>query len=241
MDKLTYAAIWRTSQTSIVSTVRVVYFFEHADICDFDTMKDILTNMLFDTVIHFAAESHVDRSIHGPKDLYRRTLWGPSRSWRRRARCGRSGQTFSSIISAPTRLYGSLGDSGYFYEHTAYDPRSPIRPPRRRATHLVLAYYHTMACGDAVQLFQQLRPLPVPRKVIPLMISNIQRRESLFRVRRRQKTSAMAVRGRSQQRGMGNNQQRHNRGDLQHRRQNEWENIRLVHVLARRCGISREG
>jgi len=125
-------------------------------------------------VIHFAAESHVDRSIHGPKDFIQTNIMGTfslleaaREMWKER-----TDVLFHHIST--DEVYGSLGDSGYFYEHTAYDPRSPYSASKASSDHLVLAYYHTYGLPVTLSnCSNNYGPHQFPEKLIPLMISNI--------------------------------------------------------------------
>ena len=208
------------------------YFFEHADICDFEKMKDVFARYAIDTVIHFAAESHVDRSIHGPKDFIQTNIMGTfslleaaREMWKER-----TDVLFHHIST--DEVYGSLGDSGYFYEHTAYDPRSPYSASKASSDHLVLAYYHTYGLPVTLSnCSNNYGPHQFPEKLIPLMISNIKDekplpvygdgknvRDWLYVDDHNSAVWAIINKGKTGE--------TYNIGG-----ENEWENIRLVHVL----------
>jgi dTDP-glucose 4,6-dehydratase len=97
LDKLTYAGNPENLTDIDEAWGGKRYFFEKADICDFDAVAAILKRHEIDTLVHFAAESHVDRSIYGPGEFVRTNIQGPSRCWRRSGLSGRTGRTSSSI------------------------------------------------------------------------------------------------------------------------------------------------
>ena len=101
-----------------------------------------------DTVIHFAAESHVDRSILGPEAFIKTNVMGTftlldaaRASWKASDGSMRTDVLFHHIST--DEVYGSLGDTGYFTENTPYDPRSPYSASKASSDHLVFAYHHT--------------------------------------------------------------------------------------------------
>jgi dTDP-glucose 4,6-dehydratase len=178
VDKLTYAGNLE-SLARIDSTYGAAgqnrYFFYQADICDFAAMEDIFLKHKIDTVVHFAAESHVDRSIHGPRDFIQTNIMGTftllevaRKHW---PGAGRENFLFHHIST--DEVYGSLGDTGYFYEHTAYDPRSPYSASKASSDHLVRAYFHTYGLPVTLSnCSNNYGPFQFPEKLIPLMILN---------------------------------------------------------------------
>ena len=173
LDKLTYAG-------NLENLVEIdnrfggkQYFFEKADICDFDAVNAIFSNHRPDCVVHFAAESHVDRSIHGPKDFIYSNIIGTfnlleaCRKW-----WDDSSYRFHHIST--DEVYGSLGVTGYFYETTAYDPRSPYSASKAASDHLVSAYHHTYGLNATISnCSNNYGPYQFPEKLIPLMILNM--------------------------------------------------------------------
>jgi len=175
VDKLTYAG----NLDNLIDIDKQFggkhYFFEHVDICDYTAIDTLFSNYRPDCVIHFAAESHVDRSIHGPKDFIHANIIGTfnlleaARKWWEGA--------FDSCrfhhISTD-EVYGSLGDSGYFYETTPYDPRSPYSASKASSDHLVMAYFHTYRLPVTISnCSNNYGPYQFPEKLIPLMILNM--------------------------------------------------------------------
>lgn len=161
------------------------YFFERTDITDRAQIDRILRQYSIDTVVHFAAESHVDRSILGPEAFVRtnilgtytlldaaRTFWGISLD------TPRDDVLFHHIST--DEVYGSLGATGYFTETTPYDPRSPYSASKAASDHLVMAYSHTYGLPVTLSnCTNNYGPYQFPEKFIPLMILNMTEGKSL--------------------------------------------------------------
>ena len=155
------------------------YFFEKVDICDRAEIERIFRQYDIDTVIHFAAESHVDRSILGPEAFVRTNVMGTftlldvARTfWNVSLDNPRDDVLFHHIST--DEVYGSLGKTGYFTETTPYDPRSPYSSSKASSDHLVMAYYHTYALPITLSnCTNNYGPYQFPEKLLPLMISNI--------------------------------------------------------------------
>jgi len=150
------------------------YFFERADIRDADLMAQIVKKYRIDTVVHFAAESHVDRSITGPGEFIGTNILGTytlletvRREWK-----DRDDVLFHHIST--DEVYGSLGSTGLFTETTAYDPRSPYSASKASSDHLVMAYHHTYGLPVTLSnCSNNYGPYQFPEKLIPLIILNI--------------------------------------------------------------------
>jgi len=156
------------------------YFFEHADIRDRDAPKAIFSHYKPDAVVHFAAESHVDRSILGPEAFVTTNIIGTYNLLEaaRNAWKGRDDVLFHHIST--DEVYGSLGDSGYFTEETPYDPRSPYSASKAGSDHLVMAYHHTYGLPVTLSnCSNNYGPYQFPEKLIPLMIFNMLEDKSL--------------------------------------------------------------
>lgn len=151
------------------------YFFEHADICDKSKVKEIFEKYKINTVIHFAAESHVDRSIYGPEAFVKTNVYGTyvlletaKNYWNGNF----EGKRFHHIST--DEVYGSLGETGYFYEDTPYDPRSPYSASKASSDHFARAYYHTYGLPVTISnCSNNYGPYQFPEKLIPLMILNM--------------------------------------------------------------------
>jgi len=174
IDKLTYAGNLE-NLADINEKYSDRYVFERIDICDYDRVEDIFKRYSPDAVVHFAAESHVDRSIHGPKDFINTNVNGTfnlieaaRKLWQNRFENTR----FHHIST--DEVYGSLGDTGYFYETTPYDPRSPYSASKAASDHLVMSYYHTYGLNVVItNCSNNYGPYQFPEKLIPLMILNM--------------------------------------------------------------------
>jgi len=176
LDKLTYAGNLRNLD-SLTDTQR--YEFVHGDIADRSLVRGLLERHQPRAIIHFAAESHVDRSIRGPDDFIRTNIDGTFALLEEtRAYCAdvaepeRAGFRFLHVST--DEVYGSLApDDPPFRETTAYAPNSPYAASKAASDHLVRAYYHTFGlptlttnCSNNYGQFQ------FPEKLIPLMILN---------------------------------------------------------------------
>lgn len=176
LDKLTYAGNPKNLQ-EVEHDPR--YRFIKGDICDFKLLEDIFIKEKIDTVVHFAAESHVDRSIHGPADFIQtniigtftlletaRKMWPPGRTNKHDGR-------YRFLHVSTDEVYGSLGQSGAFTETTAYDPRSPYSASKASSDHLVNAYFHTYNLPVLItNCSNNYGPYQFPEKLIPLTLIN---------------------------------------------------------------------
>lgn len=182
LDKLTYAGNLRNLE-SVSSDRR--YEFVHGDIADRELVRRLLERCQPCAIVHFAAESHVDRSIRGPDDFIRtnvdgtfalleetRAYWSSMSEDRDR---------FRFLHVSTDEVYGSLGPNDPpFSETTPYAPNSPYSASKAASDHLVRAYHHTYGlptlttnCSNNYGRFQ------FPEKLIPLMILNARDGKSL--------------------------------------------------------------
>ncbi|MCX7680012.1 MAG: dTDP-glucose 4,6-dehydratase [Spirochaetes bacterium] len=175
IDKLTYAGNPENLKDIDERFGGTQYFFERADICNFDAMDDIFRKYQPDCVVHFAAESHVDRSIHGPKEFINTNIVGTfnllecCRKW---WEDDYQSKRFHHVST--DEVYGTLGETGYFYETTPYNPRSPYSASKASSDHLVSAYHHTYGLNVTISnCSNNYGPYQFPEKLIPLMILNM--------------------------------------------------------------------
>ena len=170
LDKVTYAG--NPENLSDIEPSR--YQLILGDICDRALVEKIFLEDDIDTVVHFAAESHVDRSILAPDTFIQTNILGTftlldvaRKSW-----AGRLDVLFHHIST--DEVFGSLGDDGFFTENTPYDPRSPYSASKASSDHLVRAYYHTYGLPITISnCSNNYGPYQFPEKLIPLMIQNI--------------------------------------------------------------------
>lgn len=161
------------------------YFFEKVDICDRKEIERIFSKYEIDTVVHFAAESHVDRSILGPEAFIKTNIMGTytlldvaRNYWNISLDQQRDDVLFHHIST--DEVYGSLGETGYFTETTSYDPRSPYSASKASSDHLVMAYFHTYGMPITLSnCTNNYGPFQFPEKLIPLMILNMKEKKSL--------------------------------------------------------------
>jgi dTDP-glucose 4,6-dehydratase len=213
------------------------YFFLYGYICDRSLVESLFAKYEIDTVAHFAAESHVDRSILGPEAFVKTNVMGTftlldvaRNAWKDAAGKPRQDALFHHIST--DEVYGSLGETGYFTENTPYDPRSPYSASKAGSDHLAMAYSHTYGLPVTLSnCSNNYGPYQFPEKLIPLMILNMLEgkplpvygdgkniRDWLF-VEDHNSAVWMIMRN-------GASGETYNIGG-----ENEWENIRLLNVL----------
>jgi len=171
LDKLTYAGTL-ANLTDVAKKYRGTrYTFVKGDVCDYKKVMTVLKKFRVNAIVHFAAESHVDRSIFGPKDFIETNVHGTF-SMLEAARNfwnGRKDVRFHHIST--DEVYGSLGRSGAFSETTPYDPRSPYSASKAAADHIARAYHHTYGLPVSVSnCSNNYGPRHYPEKLIPLLI-----------------------------------------------------------------------
>jgi dTDP-glucose 4,6-dehydratase len=175
IDALTYAGNPANLHSASASSS---YKFVHGDICDPQLVADVLSGERIDCIVHFAAESHVDRSISGPDEFIRtnvigthvllkaaRAVWSAQGKWRDDVR-------FHHVST--DEVYGSLTSSAPgFTEQTAYSPNSPYSASKAASDHLVRAYHHTYGMPVTTSnCSNNYGPYQFPEKLIPLMLVN---------------------------------------------------------------------
>lgn len=170
VDQLTYAGN-PENLTDIEKTFPDRYTFVQADICDKEKMAGIFDDHGIDTVCHFAAESHVDRSIVSPDDFIKTNIMGTF-NLLEIAR-NRKDQLSRFHHISTDEVYGSLGKDGYFLETTPYQPSSPYSASKASSDHLVRAYHTTYNLPVTLSnCSNNYGPYQFPEKLIPLMILN---------------------------------------------------------------------
>ena len=175
VDKLTYAGNLENLEEIENKYDRDRYFFEKVDICDYKQMKKVFENYDIDTIVNFAAESHVDRSIYGPKSFVQTNIMGTFNLLEVARECWKmkcSEEILFHHISTD-EVYGSIEKGDYFYECTAYKPNSPYSASKASSDHLVRAYYKTYGLPVTISnCSNNYGPYQFPEKLIPLMILN---------------------------------------------------------------------
>jgi len=178
IDKLTYAGNLESLQDLEAKYGNNRYFFEQADICDAEKMKELLHQFRPDTIVHFAAESHVDRSIDGPMEFVQTNLVGTAtllnaalEYFRTLEEEAKKHFRFHNVST--DEVFGSLGETGMFTEETPYDPSSPYSASKAGSDHLVRAWQRTFGLPITISnCSNNYGPYQFPEKLIPLMILN---------------------------------------------------------------------
>jgi dTDP-glucose 4,6-dehydratase len=176
LDKLTYAGN-RANLSTLQDDAR--HTFVHGDIGDEALVERLLRDHDVRAIVHFAAESHVDRSIHGPGEFVRTNVVG-TYSLLERSRHywaslqGAKRSAFRFLHVSTDEVYGSLGpDDAAFSETTPYAPSSPYSASKAGSDHLVGAYWHTYGLPVlTTNCSNNYGPLQFPEKLIPLVILN---------------------------------------------------------------------
>ncbi|WP_163339735.1 dTDP-glucose 4,6-dehydratase [Desulfopila sp. IMCC35008] len=181
IDKLTYAGNLRNLD-GIEEGER--YRFVKADICDSETIERIFSEELVDTVVHFAAESHVDRSITGPAAFIQTNIIGTFTLLEAARKSWLTGDWKGAepcfLHVSTDEVYGSLGETGLFSETTPFDPRSPYSASKASSDHLASAYFHTYGLPVRItNCSNNYGPYQFPEKLIPLIFNNSMKAKSL--------------------------------------------------------------
>jgi dTDP-glucose 4,6-dehydratase len=151
------------------------YSFVKCDICDFKKVKQVFVDYKIDSIIHLAAESHVDRSIEDPFSFAQTNVMGTLSLLQAAKSYWKNNFKNKLFYHVSTdEVYGSLGETGYFTENTNYDPHSPYSASKASSDHFVRAFSDTYGlpvvisnCSNNYGSFQ------FPEKLIPLFINNI--------------------------------------------------------------------
>jgi dTDP-glucose 4,6-dehydratase len=179
LDALTYAG-HRTSLEGMEAEFGDRYRFVHGDIRDAARVRALYRDHRIDTVVHFAAESHVDRSIDGPLEFIDTNIRGTAvlLEAARVAWADRDDVRFHHVST--DEVFGSLGEDGFFTEETPYDPSSPYSASKASADHLVRAWHRTYGLPVTLSnCSNNYGPYQFPEKLIPLMIANALNDEAL--------------------------------------------------------------
>lgn len=172
LDALTYAG--NLANLTDIET-KPNYSFVKGNITDATILQELFDKYKFDAVLHCAAESHVDRSITDPLAFITTNIVGTATllhtaksNWHGKY----DGKLFYHIST--DEVYGSLGETGFFTEETAYDPRSPYSASKASSDHIVRAFYHTYHMPVKISnCSNNYGPFHFPEKLIPLCINNI--------------------------------------------------------------------
>ena len=176
-DKITYAG----NKNNLLSLEKNAnYSFFKGDICSIDTLRKAITEFKPDAVVHFAAESHVDRSINSPHDFINTNIIGTANLLEVCYDYWKTLQSFRFIHISTDEVYGSLGASGFFTEESRFNPSSPYSASKASSDHLVNAWNKTFDFPSIISnCSNNYGPYQFPEKLIPLIITNCLNNKSL--------------------------------------------------------------
>lgn len=184
LDKLTYAGNI-DNLSNLTEKEKARFNFVKGDICDSTLIESLFDKNEIDAVVNFAAESHVDRSIHDPQIFLKTNIIGTQillneakKRWQLEDRKWKNNVKFIQIST--DEVYGSLGPTGYFTENTPLDPHSPYSASKAAADLIVKSYYDTYKMPiNITRCSNNYGPYQFPEKLIPLMINNALSHEPL--------------------------------------------------------------
>ena len=239
VDKITYAGNLENLKDVEQRFGRERYFFEKADINDFDKIKAIFDYYEIDTVVHFAAESHVDRSLHGPKEFLHTNVMGTFNLLEVARKCWIGEEKEEKLFHhiSTDEVYGSAEEKKYFLESTTYQPNSPYSASKACSDHLARVFGKTYGLPVTISnCSNNYGPYQFPEKLVPLMILNILEEKVLpvygdgknVRDWLYVEDHCSAIWNILNQGKIGDT---YNIGGG-----NEWENLRLVHFLCEKVG-----
>ena len=170
LDKLTYAGNPENLE-GISEEFGSRYVFQKVDVCDAAALEKVFSEHDIDAVCHFAAESHVDRSIKDPGSFIRTNIVGTFNLLEIAKARGDKFKLFHHVST--DEVYGSLGAEGLFREDTPYRPNSPYSASKAASDHLVRAYHETFGLPTTISnCSNNYGPYQFPEKLIPLVILN---------------------------------------------------------------------
>ena len=170
VDKLTYAG--RPENLEPIAG-RNNYSFHEMDICDRVAVRELALDVRPDAIIHLAAESHVDRSIDGPRTFIETNILGTFELLEVARELTDGNRDFRFVHVSTDEVFGALGDTGLFSETSPYQPRSPYSASKASADHLARAWFETYQLPVMVtNCANNYGPYQFPEKLIPITILN---------------------------------------------------------------------
>jgi len=176
LDKLTYAGNRKNLVSIETAHLDKRYFFVHGDICDQTLVPELLRKFSFDGIIHFAAESHVDRSISDPFPFITTNVLGTQNL----LEAARRAEIPRFVHVSTDEVYGTLGPTGQFTEETPLAPNSPYSASKASSDLLARAYFHTYGMPVMItRCSNNYGPYQFPEKLIPLTFLKASRGEAI--------------------------------------------------------------
>lgn len=176
LDKLTYAGNRRNLAEVEAAHQDHRYHFVHGDICDQTLVPELMQRFRFDAVVHFAAESHVDRSISDPFPFITTNVLGTQNL----LEAARRAEIPRFVHVSTDEVYGTLGPTGQFTEDTPLAPNSPYSASKASSDLLARAYFHTHGMPVVItRCSNNYGPYQFPEKLIPLTYLKASRGESI--------------------------------------------------------------
>ena len=176
LDKLTYAGDRKNLVSIEAAHLDKRYFFVHGDICDQTLVPELLRKFPFDAIIHFAAESHVDRSINDPFPFITTNVLGTQNL----LEAARRAEIPRFVHVSTDEVYGTLGPTGQFTEETPLAPNSPYSASKASSDLLARAYFHTYGMPVMItRCSNNYGPYQFPEKLIPLTFLKASRGEAI--------------------------------------------------------------
>jgi len=177
VDKLTYAG--NIDNLKSINSCKNYKFIEE-DICNLYKINQILMECNPDCIVHFAAESHVDRSIDNPLTFIHTNVLGTTNLLISSQKLLNKNKNFKFLHVSTDEVYGSLGSNGLFTEDTPYKPSSPYSASKASSDHFVRAYGNTYNLPFIISnCSNNYGPNQFPEKLLPLFINNIKQSKSL--------------------------------------------------------------
>jgi len=171
VDKLTYAGNFRNLERWKDDSR---FLFIKSDIADKEDLFSKLEGHNFQEIAHFAAESHVDRSILGPEEFVKTNVLGTFYMLELARELHSAGKLKVFLHVSTDEVFGSLGEDGAFTESTSYAPNSPYSASKAGSDHLVRAYFHTHNLPITISnCSNNYGPYQFPEKLIPLFVTNL--------------------------------------------------------------------
>ena len=187
IDKESYASDHQRIKSILdkIKDAKNRYIFHKVNLINFELTKQIISNYNPDFIIHLAAESHVDRSISGPREFIESNILGTYNLldstlhyWEKLK--GNKKNNFRLLHVSTDEVYGSLGQNGQFDEKSNYSPNSPYSASKASSDHLVQAWYHTYGLPTLItNCGNNYGPWQFPEKLIPLSISKAIKNEKI--------------------------------------------------------------